>query len=351
MKYDFIDDDFVEIGNKKYSIKTISKFQKTFIFFAVFFLIIGLITLPFGIGILFILFSIPFFLFSKAYSGIVKKHKNRTLSSFKNNEEKEDQKENSDKNFYVDNGFPVYESNKPNETFTYEQPISKIPQNKKISKQLFEKVVDDYYLKYSYDDVAIVGVKYRNLDYNEIKNGFVRFEFEKTNEYDPNAIKVLQGDIHIGYIKKDSSINDMLHNYLEKQQWQIFAWLKEIDEETEKLYIQIAFYKKITNDMKKIFSKTARLVKTTKKDEFFDRQENLSCIDENEYVKLEYQYDSDCLLVLSDTGDELGELNASLSSKLEDYLEDGIMICKVVELDENESGKIICTVNISVYEE
>ena len=64
-------------------------------------------------------------------------------------------------------------------------------------KELIESdIVDERIYEYSY------------------KIGKITFEDEPTNEYDPNAIKILSGGIHIGYIKKGST--SRLRNIMKK---------------------------------------------------------------------------------------------------------------------------------------
>ena len=51
---------------------------------------------------------------------------------------------------------------------------------------------DNMYLKYSYYDVEVKGTQYRNFDITKIDlHQILKFEFESTNEYDNNAIRVL----------------------------------------------------------------------------------------------------------------------------------------------------------------
>lgn len=47
----------------------------------------------------------------------------------------------------------------------------------------------------------IAGMRHYNSAY--IKPGPVQFEWEPTNKYDKNAIKVIQAGIHVGYIPRD----------------------------------------------------------------------------------------------------------------------------------------------------
>lgn len=60
-------------------------------------------------------------------------------------------------------------------------------------------------------DFKIVGTSFRNQNllqniHNKLQTSSihnVKLEFEKDNKYDPNAIKILVNDQHIGYIPKE----------------------------------------------------------------------------------------------------------------------------------------------------
>jgi len=55
--------------------------------------------------------------------------------------------------------------------------------------------------------ISVVGFRYRSARVDDFvigfENGSVRFEKEPTNKYDPNAIKVLVADRHVGYVARE----------------------------------------------------------------------------------------------------------------------------------------------------
>ena len=219
----------------------------------------------------------------------------------------------------------------------------------------FSPLIDDYYVKYEYER-NVAGVEFRNLDFSLLKNSSVSFELDKENEHDPEAIKIIQKDILIGYVyKTDETIREMIHNYIEKDNWIITGWLKTIDEEQQKLTYQIAFYKQLDENRNEcVLDTKATLTKTSKKVEDYEtsRQDSLSYLSEDDFVSLEESYETDNLVVINDMGDELGELTESVSEKLSEYInnDEYFIICKVLEITESDSGKYGAKISIKVYE-
>ena len=224
----------------------------------------------------------------------------------------------------------------------------------KSEKTAMPDYTDNLFLKYFYDNENIAGVQHRSLDFSKIKISHIRFEFEPDNQYDRNAIRIYQGDIFLGYVHKDCRTSEMIHSYLNKQNWEIHAKINTIDEANQVLKYQIAFYKQVSEmDHEIVFEKEAALTKTTKKaDEFStSRQEALSYLSEGDKVSIEDSYDSDNLLVLNDVGDELGELSKKTSETIRSYIESGDYIClgTVQEITEDDNGKYGASILIEIY--
>lgn len=220
----------------------------------------------------------------------------------------------------------------------------------------FSPLIDDYYIKYQYER-NVAGVEYRDLDFSKLKNSSVRFVLDKDNQHDSEAVKIMQDDLVIGYVyKSDSTIREMIHNYIEKDNWIITGWLKTINEDIKKLTYQIAFYKQLDEDINEcILDLKTNLTKTSKRpeDEYMSsRQENLECVDEEEFLSIEEQYDSDCLLVSGSYGNELGELSESVSNKVREYIDnnDYMVIVKITEMTESDSGRLGAKISIKVFE-
>lgn len=54
---------------------------------------------------------------------------------------------------------------------------------------------------FNMDDFIVVGMKYQNR-YKFTNDDKITFQFEPTNEYDPNAIKILANGRHEGYVSE-----------------------------------------------------------------------------------------------------------------------------------------------------
>lgn len=100
-----------------------------------------------------------------------------------------------------------------------------------------------YFAKYTYENILIVGYKYRE-PITDLKIGEDLFlELEPENEYDDKAVKVSvsreYGKHHIGYIAMNSALHDMAYDYLIANK-RILAKLSSND--TENLLMHIVFY-------------------------------------------------------------------------------------------------------------
>ena len=51
--------------------------------------------------------------------------------------------------------------------------------------------------------IAVVGFKYRDYSPDVMNTGTITLEREPTNIYDPNAIKVLVNNTHVGYVSRE----------------------------------------------------------------------------------------------------------------------------------------------------
>lgn len=324
--YNIINEDKVKISNQVYSKGSINIFSKMFLILSILFGLIGIVSLP--IGMLFLLISLFLFFTSKTYANIFLEMKNfrkKEINTQATNENIENSKEKT---------LPIY--------------------SKKTI--MFEHRIDDYILKWKYYDVQVAGTEYRDINYSKLEiNGNIQFIKDTNNEYDANAIKIMQNNIFLGYIHR-GNIQEMLQKYLDNDNYFIYSKLNLIDEEHKKIQIQIGFYKLIEESDYNVIKKiNTTLIKTSKKVEEYQtsRQEALCFVEEDDRILLEEQYDSDCYLVLSDSGDELGELSESMSNKISEYINnsDYEIIATIKELTENDSGKYGAKIEIIILEQ
>lgn len=107
----------------------------------------------------------------------------------------------------------------------------------------FPESIPDYWLRYAYYDELLAGTGYRNINMKRIKKfGEVIFVKEPNNPHDPYAIKAIYGNMHIGYISKNSKMYDMLNDYLDVEGIKIISQITKIDAIQRRIYLQIGYY-------------------------------------------------------------------------------------------------------------
>lgn len=113
------------------------------------------------------------------------------------------------------------------------------------SSSNFPKIDEDNrMLKYEYYDIPVKGIAYRDIDLSQIKlEHFVKFEFETTNQYDSNAIKILYNDIFIGYIPKNN-LQEMMKSYSNGKRRQVCGFISSVNEITKEVTLGLGFYSK-----------------------------------------------------------------------------------------------------------
>lgn len=113
------------------------------------------------------------------------------------------------------------------------------------STSKFPKVDDENRtLKYEYYDVPVKGVEYRDIDLSKIQlEHFVKFEFEPTNHYDNNAIKILYNNIFIGYIPKNN-LQEMIKSYSNGMKRQVCGYISSVNENSKTITLGLGFYSK-----------------------------------------------------------------------------------------------------------
>ncbi len=134
----------------------------------------------------------------------------------------------------------------------------------------------------------------------------------------------------------------MILNYSDGKEHQICGFISAVDENNKEIKIALGFYQEMTKkELDKIDYLDAKLIKTTKKDEFGNsRQDNLALISKGEEVTLEFDYDSETYIV-TDGLNEIGEISKAISKKLQKY-EDNFKKFRsvLINLDYNESSSL-----------
>lgn len=212
-----------------------------------------------------------------------------------------------------------------------------------VGKYPFEDTKDGYVLKWAYYNENIAGSRYLNIPYNDLKLGAkLTLVKDNKNSYDPNAIKVLYENKHLGYIHKNH-IQEMFNKYSENDSFLIEAKLNSIDATNCKLQLQIGFYQKFSNEAFQInqIIKCAA-VNTASSQEVW---KNVHLLD---YVRVDYNENGKIYL-----GNELlGELKASDVKKLSTFARDFRIIYRVGLLQGNdEKGTLSGRIDAYVLED
>lgn len=137
----------------------------------------------------------------------------------------------------------------------------------------------------------------------------------------------------------------MMSNYGFSKEKEVCGMTYLVDEEMKKIQIALAFYDKINDGVEYLDTK---LIKTTKKDDIENRQDNLSLANEDEEVELEYDYENETYIVTA-SGLEIGEINKNNSKKLQEYEDEGQEFkAGILEINENDSGNLECKIRIII---
>ncbi len=176
------------------------------------------------------------------------------------------------------------------------------------------------------EDGADLKLKYKYVErlcFCDNYDGFkllddVAFFHEPENEYDSNTVAVFVGDKKIGLMYK-GDCRDIILKCIKQNKYVVKAFVCKKDIENDKIALRIGFYMPI--DKSKFI--VTSLIKTGKKDSLTDekRQAQVEFLSEEERVILQEDYECDGLLVISESGYELGELSQAVSERIMDNVE------------------------------
>jgi hypothetical protein len=203
---------------------------------------------------------------------------------------------------------------------------------------------DEYITVYKYPGVELTMID-PALDLGSLPVGeSVGIIMEPENEFDNKAVYIEIAGGKIGYIRRGRH-QSMIHDFT-GQEKAVAGLLKMVDLENRIVKIELAFLQSIESIKQSKEAVSAKLLKTNKRDCLdTPRSEHLELASVGDYVDLDYDSDSERYIVSSETGDELGELNASVSERIQDS---GVAkkLAVIESLEENEAGKIAATILI-----
>lgn len=201
------------------------------------------------------------------------------------------------------------------------QTIGSMPNNKEEPKKVEirkpDYIFDCQKLKYFYDDVKISAEK--NLTVECKVNETLILSHEEDNEYDENAVAVLNGDrVRLGYLFK-GKLQQMVIDYIERED-DIIARIASYKPQEDEIIITLAFYRPIPKD--EIIEKFRVSVSESKYSEFYYYMEGSQ-------VNVMYDFDKDKYMI---------EEFAKLPERFENYADNHDYIFVILNDKENDSG-------------
>lgn len=309
--------------------------QAILIVFTLFFLILSIASI--SDGALIIIFLIPMILCILGIILLEKKYNTLLGTTNKNNISNTSIPKRVDSGFINNNITPV-EPVKP-------KPIQNsvvVPQTKSAqvitkekTKEIYRPVVvtsgDDTYLRYFYKYVKIAINPNDESVFDNINIGDkVELCQEPTNEYDKNAVAVYVNNMKRGYIYK-GTLQKMCNKWITNNDIYVISKVTDIDIETKKIYIYLAFYdildeQRYENKFKVTLS---------------ENKYNDNCILEYEPLYISYDYDKEKYLI-----EEWGTVPKSSTNFFEN-IDGNIDYTSFVEnIKENDSGSYSITIVI-----
>ena len=188
---------------------------------------------------------------------------------------------------------------------------------KKVEIRKPDYIFDCQKLKYFYDDVKIFAEK--NLTVECKINESLILSHEEDNEYDENAVAVLNGDrVKLGYLYK-GKLQQMVLDFMERED-DIIARIASYKPQEDEIIITLAFYRPIPKD--EIVEKFRVSVSEKKYDESYFSMEGSE-------VDVSYDADKEKYMI---------EEFAKLPERFENYADNHDYIFVILDDKENDSG-------------
>lgn len=204
-------------------------------------------------------------------------------------------------------------------------------QKKKYSNiPYYSRLTGGWYLLYAYTKVSI------NTDETAYYHGDVQFLINN------DSVDVSLNNNIVGNVS-NKRMAQMIIDFMNRNE----KVLARFDSPNT---LQIAFYRKLLEQLKEHENITCKITNTSKRDEITEtrRYEYLEYVEENDLVKIEYNDDTEKYLLRDDSGNEIGELSKSDSKKVMKKEDDGFEpIGFITEQDYNENG--IPTAKVKVF--
>jgi hypothetical protein len=220
-----------------------------------------------------------------------------------------------------------------------EHPASKESQSILSNVKVLPESTNSLPCSYSYDNVTIVGTKYRNIDLGIINTGDeVSFNQEPENKYDNNAVKVMVGSNHIGYIARDSKLQSMINDWLASN-LPLQALVSSVNKSDDRITIDLAFYGNRKKKSRYTMRKELKLIGNKN----VEMQDNISICSEGDSVTFSYDAEKEKYEVLDDGHLLIGYLPSSAEKFVDEDYE-----AQITSIEYDDNGKSIVEVGISL---
>jgi hypothetical protein len=224
------------------------------------------------------------------------------------------------------------------------KPISPTEQKRKIIPNHYKECV----LNYHYAEVFIAGVQYledNSIINEELLGKEIIYNHEVDNKYDNKAIMLTVDGKKLGYLPRDSKLQDMTYDWLKKE-LPIYSFVDSIEFDELKITAYIAYYDTLSLKAKKHFDKQKNIKLTGNSNE--EMQGNIALSSVGDECEFTYDYDKEKFLVLC--GFEIGYLGKNDSELFESAISNEEYYATITEIGENDSGKMFIKISFNYNE-
>ncbi|AWZ50052.1 hypothetical protein C3495_14525 (plasmid) [Clostridiaceae bacterium 14S0207] len=172
-------------------------------------------------------------------------------------------------------------------------------------------IPEEFELKFEFNRVKIAGVQYANPNKDElVRKDVLDLVFEHKNRHDKKAIKIMQGNIKLGYIPKHSITQSLIHKFYENKDI-VVVNLNRFNPKS--ITMDLKFYGSVKRNYVCIDT-TLNINKKSYK-------ENLELVEEGDLYDITYDEDKNKFIVDA-YGEYIGELKSKDSKQLDKYNND-----------------------------
>lgn len=217
---------------------------------------------------------------------------------------------------------------------------STAPQRLTKREMYISQIFDNNIFNYSFKNVFVTGLQYNNISTMNYSAGMdLSLVPTPSNPYDKNAIAVYCNSTMLGHVPKGELQHCILKHFEHGDVY--IARISELNDSENTMFFDIAFYTPVEKYIDSQESITVSLVRTSKKDEFSNRQDHYDLLSEGDIVFITYSDYDECFTVSADDYDssEIGEIKKSDTNKIIKQFGTKDIFGIVEDVTVNDSGK------------